>query len=148
MEPRRTHEKIIRTHEVLTGKILDPRSTHEKIFGTDKYPREKLWDPQSSHEKKFQTHKIPTRKNSEQTKAPWIDGVRPTRLKMGRDPRNLAHSKISTAKIYSKKLLCQRLLFLFLWPLKSFVITKHEIIYHKNLHKKICSAKVFCFLFL
>ena len=91
---------------------------------------------------------MPTRKNSEQTKAPWIDGVRPTRLKMGRNPRNLAHSKISTAKIYSKKLLCQRLLFLFLWPLKSFVITKHEIIYHKNLHKKICSAKVFCFLFL
>ena len=59
---RNTHKKKFRTHVYLQEKILDPRSTHEKIirihnvpnrktFGPIKYPREKISDLQNTHKK-------------------------------------------------------------------------------------------------
>ena len=90
------------------GKTLDPRNTHEEKFGATKYPQEKILDPQKIHEKKIWIHETSrvkilgprnslrdktlnprnthTRKNFGPTKAPWHDGMRPTRPTMARDP--------------------------------------------------------------
>ena len=53
------------------------------------YPREKIFDPRNTHEKKAldprNTHK-----------GTWHDGSRPTRPAMAHDPRNLAHSILTS----------------------------------------------------
>ena len=72
-------------------KILDPRNTHEKKFRTHEIPTRKNLDPWNTHKKKFWTHQLPTRKNLgpskypreknfRPTKARWHDSTRPTNI--------------------------------------------------------------------
>ena len=67
---QKTHETKIWTYKTLTIKNVGPT----------KYPREKISDPRNTHEKKF--------RNSLGT---MIDGTKPMRPTMARDPQNLAH---------------------------------------------------------
>ena len=72
LDPRKTHERKLWNHEILTRKNLEPT----------KYLRENILKSRNTHEKNIQAHKKPT-------KAQWHDGTRPT---MARDPRNLPYS--------------------------------------------------------
>ena len=94
--------KFIENHN-----ILGPRNTHEKKsltrkipmgenFGPTKYPREKILNPRNTYQKKFETHETLMRKIFGPSKARRHGGTRPTRPKMAQDPRNLAHSVLST----------------------------------------------------
>ena len=72
LDPRKTHERKLWNHEILTRKNLEPT----------KYLRENILKSRNTHEKNMQAHEKPT-------KAQWHDGTRPT---MARDPRNLPYS--------------------------------------------------------
>ena len=72
LDPRKTHERKLWNHEILTRKNLEPT----------KYLRENILKSRNIHEKNIQAHEKPT-------KAQWHDGTRPT---MARDPRNLPYS--------------------------------------------------------
>ena len=102
LDPRNTHEKKFWTHKTPTRKKFRPtKKPTTKKFGPTKYPWQKSLDLLNTYDKNFWTDKIPTRRNTQEKKfrthkmpmkARWIDGTRPTRPTMTRDPRKLEHS--------------------------------------------------------